>query len=251
MTALPPHELRRLERVAGDDPAVLARLVERRTAGEPLQYLEGTSAFGPFDLIVDPRVLIPRPETEQMWELVASLADRPAVVVDLCTGSGALAIACTSTWPDARVVAADLSPQAAQVARINAARCGTAVEVLEGDLFEPLPEELRGSVDVLVSNPPYVTDAEWDDLPGDVKCEPRMALVSGTRGTEILERIAAGAGEWLSGSGVTVCEIGETQGDVMIQVFARFFTSVEVRRDLTGRDRFVVATGLRVPGVAT
>jgi len=215
-------------------------------AGEPLQYLEGTAAFGPFDLVVDERVLIPRPETEQLWELAQREVDRPQVVVDLCTGSGALAIACASTWPDARVVATDLSEAALEVAAANVVRIGVTVEVRAGDLFDALPDDLRGTVDLLVSNPPYVREEEWMGLPQDVRAEPRMALVSGPTGTEILEWIADESTAWLSPHGAVVCEIGEEQGEVVRALFAARFERVRVAPDLTGRDRFVVAAGSRV-----
>ncbi len=237
---LPRYEARRLWDVSDSDEAVFRNLEKRRLSGEPLQYLEGTAAFGPLDLVVDQRVLIPRPETEQLWEMVAHMAGEPVVIVDLCTGSGALAIACKATWPEARVVATDLSREAAAVARLNAKRLGVEVEVHEGDLFAALPAELHGAVDLLVSNPPYVAEWEWDGLPDDVKAEPRMALVAGREGTEVLVRIATSACEWLAPGGLVVLEMGETQGDYMAGVLGESLSGVEVRVDLTGRDRFVV-----------
>lgn len=243
---LPLHEARRLWTVAGGDHARFEELVRRRTAGEPLQYLEGTAPFGPFDLVVDERVLIPRPETEQLWELARRVVDRPRVVVDMCTGSGALAIACKTTWPDARIVASDLSEDAIAVASGNVKAQGLDVELVRGDLFEALPHQLRLSVDLIVSNPPYVGEDEWPDLPPDVRREPRMALVAGPEGTEILARIAQEAPSWLAKDGAVICEMGETQADAVRTAFSRTFDSVAVHRDLTGRDRFVVATTRRV-----
>lgn len=238
--SLPAHELKRL-RAVSDTDAELSALVQRRLAGEPLQYLEGTAAFGPIDLRVDPRVLIPRPETEQLWELAAGLVRSPEVVVDLCTGSGALAIALGRTFPDARVVATDLSSDALDVARSNGATHDVAVEWCTGDLFGALPHELRGRIDLLVSNPPYVAEHEYEMLPADVRREPRLALVSGPTGLELLERIASEIGIWLSDRGRFALEIGETQGSAVLDLYAAF--EPEVRRDLTGRDRFV--TGRR------
>jgi release factor glutamine methyltransferase len=238
---LPRHEARRLWDVSDGDEVVFRSLEERRLSGEPLQYLEGTAPFGPLDLVVDRRVLIPRPETEQLWEMIARTVQAPAVVVDLCTGSGALAVACKATWPDARVVATDLSPDAVAVARLNAFRLGVDIEVHVGDLFDPLPDELRGRVDVLVSNPPYVAEGEWEELPVDVRAEPRMALVSGVRGTEILDEIASEAAGWVAPGGLVALEIGETQGAHVAGSLAADFEDVAVRPDLTGRDRFVLA----------
>jgi release factor glutamine methyltransferase len=239
VNALPDHELRRLEEVAVDEES-LASLVARRMAGEPLQYLEGTAPFGPFDLVVDERVLIPRPETERLWELAAGLVDAPRVVVDLCTGSGALAIGLARSHPAARVIGTDISEEALEVARINGARHAPGVEWRIGDLFDALPGELVGSIDLLVSNPPYVAATEWARLPEDVRREPQMALVAGPSGLEVIRRIATESSAWLSPAGVVVCEIGETQADDIRRMFDRH-RYVRIVRDLAGRDRYVVA----------
>lgn len=241
---LPAHEARRLRSAAShatDPDAAYQELVRRRLGGEPLQYLEGTAAFGPFDLVVDPRVLVPRPETEQLWELACRIAGDPRVIVDLGTGSGALAVALARRFPDAFVVAVDASADAADVARTNADRLGARVEVLVGDLFEPLPSDLEGTVDLLVSNPPYVAEREWDRLPVDVRREPRAALVAGPEGTEILDRIAQAVRTWLAPGGWVVCEIGATQGSHCRRAFTDAgLVDVDVRADLAGRDRFVM-----------
>jgi release factor glutamine methyltransferase len=239
---LPAHELRRLRAVAGDDPDRFAALVKARLGGEPLQYLEGTAPFGPLDLVVDHRVLIPRPETERLWELARGLVDHPQVIVDLCTGSGALALALKLVFPAARVLATELSPGAVAVARANATRLDLVVEILEGDLFEPLPEELAGTVDLVVSNPPYVAEGEWSGLPADVKREPAMALVAGPDGSEMLARIAGEVGGWLRPGGMVACEMGETQGKV-VRALLGGLDEVRIHQDLAGRDRFV--TGRR------
>jgi release factor glutamine methyltransferase len=235
--SLPAHELKRLRAVAGTE-AELHALVERRLAGEPLQYLEGTAAFGPWDLHVDSRVLIPRPETELLWEIAAALAESPDVIVDLCTGSGALAIALAKSFPQARVLGTDLSVEALDVARMNGAMLEPTVEWRQGDLFEALPEHLVGAVDLLVANPPYVAEREYAALPEDVRREPKLALVSGPTGLEVYERIAAEVGRWLAPGGRFALEIGETQGDAVRSLFAEF--SLSVRQDLTRRDRFVI-----------
>lgn len=239
MTGLPARELDRLRAVAADDRD-LARLVARRIAGEPLQYLEGTAAFGPFDLAVDPRVLVPRPETEGLWEVASGVVSTPQVIVDLCTGSGALAIALASSFPEAYVVGTDLSEDALAVARSNGARLAPAVVWRAGDLFDAVDPELRGRVDLIVSNPPYVAEDEWDDLPIDVRHEPAVALVAGPTGLEVLARIAAHARGWLRRGGAVACEIGERQGSAVVDLFGSY-RSVEVRRDLAGRNRYLVA----------
>lgn len=237
MTGLPPHELRRLRSVAEHDQH-LAELVRRRLEGEPLQYLEGSTAFVSFDLVVDERVLIPRPETEMLWDLACSLVTQPSVIVDLCTGSGALAIALARRFPDARVIGTDLSDDALAVARANGAALAPGVEWRQGDLFAALDPSLRGAVDLMVANPPYVSEAEWDQLPVDVRHEPRMALVAGETGLEVLSRIAAEAADWLKPGGRLVCEIGESQGDAVLDMFSGYRSSA-VLRDLADRDRYL------------
>lgn len=259
-SSLPRHEAERLLLaasgltrrslvLAGDlAPAVVERfrtMVARRAEGRPLQYVEGTVQFGPLELAIDDRALIPRPETEQLWELVVhSVAEAPAVVIDLCTGSGNVALACKHVWPDATVYAVDLAEGAAALARENARRTGLEIVVCEGDLFDPLPRTLRGDVDVVVSNPPYVTLAEAATLPTEVRDhEPGMALVAGPRGDEVLARIAAAAPDWLRPGGLIACEISESQAAAATRHFARF--RAQVRPDLAGRPRFVIG---RMPG---
>lgn len=237
LAELPEHELRRLEAVADEDRP-LEDLVERRLAGEPLQYIEGTAPFAHLDLVVDERVLVPRPETEGLFELAARMVDRPQVIVDLCTGSGALALALKSRFPGAEVFGTDISGDALDVARLNGERTGLEVNWIEGDLFDPLPESLRGTVDLIVANPPYVADPEFETLPEDVKREPRVALTSGPTGLEVVERIGAEVADWLRPGGVVAIEISEFQGETAPRLFAG--VQVEVRRDLTGRDRYVV-----------
>lgn len=239
MSELADHELRRLRAVAADDDE-LAAFVARRVDGEPLQYIEGSAPFGPFDLVVDDRVLVPRPETEGLWELAANLVDDPRIIVDLCTGSGALAIALASTFPGARVVGTDLSEAALEVARVNGAAHAPGVEWSQGDLFGALDSELAGRIDLVVSNPPYVAATEWAALPDDVRREPKVALVAGPTGLEVLGRIATESVGWLAPGGLVVCEIGETQGAEATEIFATF-ESVRVVADLSGRDRYLVA----------
>lgn len=236
-----------------DDDApdrLLARfeaLVERRLAGEPLQYVLGSWGFRRLDLLVDRRVLIPRPETEWVVEQALGLlpAGEPATVVDLGTGSGAIALAIADErWPHVRVVATDASPDALDVARANLAGLGrraTSVELRLGSWWEALPDDLRGHVDLVLTNPPYV--AADEALPAEVAdWEPAGALVPGPAGTEALEVILAGAPSWLRPGGWIVCEIGETQGAAVLDLARTAgLVGAEIRPDLTGRDRMVVA----------
>ena len=238
MKSLPPHELSRLEDLAGPEQP-LEELVQRRAAGEPLQYIEGTAAFGPLELMVDERVLVPRPETEGLFEIASRMVRNPEVIVDLCTGSGALALALKYQFPGASVFATEVSPEALDVAAANKHRSGLDIYLAEGDLFDPLPAAVLGEVDLIVANPPYVANAEFSDLPLDVQREPHVALVSGPTGLEVIQRIGASAAEWLRGGGVVLCEIGENQGVSATSSFVDL--PAVVRQDLAGRDRYVVA----------
>ena len=233
---IPAHEMRRLAAVATPERP-LTELVKLRSSGLPLQYLEGTAAFGPLTLAVDHRVLIPRPETEYLAALLVRRHSHPQLVVDLCTGSGAVALFMKSVWPQSRVVATDSSADALAVARHNGNRLGLDVEWYSGDLFGALPGELRAQTDLLVANPPYVSESEWDVLPVDVRHEPRSALVAGPIGTEIVDRILTGVGDWLVPGGEAWIEIGETQGAYLSR-----HHRVRIHQDQYGKDRFAMVT---------
>ncbi|NNC90870.1 MAG: peptide chain release factor N(5)-glutamine methyltransferase [Acidimicrobiia bacterium] len=251
-TGLPGHEARRLlqlvtgldaaavgmlERLEPDQAVRFNALVERRLGGEPLQYIEGTVQFGPVEVAVDRRALIPRPETEVLWErAVAALstADENTVIVDMGTGSGALALALKNAFPVARVYATDIDPGAVELARSNVADAG--VTVFAGDLFAALPFGMRGHVDLLISNPPYV--AEDEALPSEVRdYEPARALFAGPRGDEVLERIAEQAFYWVKPGGWVFLEIGESQADRVMDLFADF--QCVISEDLAGRPRIL------------
>jgi release factor glutamine methyltransferase len=138
------------------------------------------------------------------------------------------------------VCATDLSPDALALAAENADHNGLEIELREGDLFAALPSLMMGRLELVVSNPPYVSEAEWPGLPAEIRQhEPRRALVSGPEGTEVLARIADEAFWWVGVGGWVICEIGETQGAAALEMFGAF--DCEVRRDLAGRDRFLVA----------
>lgn len=224
-------------------------MLTRRSRGEPLQYVVGGWGFRALDLLVDRRVLIPRPETEVVAGLAIDALEalgRPGLAVDLGTGSGAIALSLAAErWPHVEVWATDSSADALAVARANLAGLGrraSAVRLTEGDWFDALPDALRGRVDVLVSNPPYV--AAHDPLPPEVAdWEPLDALVPGPTGLEAIERIVSGAPAWLAPEGTLIIEIGDTQGEpVLALARAAGFAKAEVRPDLAGRDRALVAT---------
>jgi len=238
MATIPEYERARLEAVAGPD-VPLEDLIARRIGGEPLQYIEGTTAFGPLDLMVDDRVLIPRPETEGIFELAIRMVRTPEIIVDLCTGSGALALALKSQFPSAAVFATDISGDAIEVATGNRYRTGLQIYLAEGNLFDPLPTAILGTVDLLVANPPYVAEVDFAKLPADVQKEPKVALVAGPTGLEVIQGIGASAAAWLRPGGVIICEIGEKQGVSATSSFMEL--PAVVRQDLTGRDRYIVA----------
>lgn len=226
--------------------ARLDSMVARREAGEPLQYVLGSWGFRTLDLMVDRRVLIPRPETEVVAGLaIDEVRDRGGtpLVVDLGTGSGAIALALAVECPRARVVATDVSSDALAVARANVAgvgRAGTRVTVYEGDWFSALPDELRGTVDVVVANPPYVADEE--DLPAVVTdWEPVGALRAGPEGLDDLRRIVDEAPAWMAPGGVLVLEMAPSQTSVVARWCETRGLRSSVHDDLAGRPRAVVA----------
>lgn len=226
-------------------------MVERRLAGEPLQYVVGSWGFRTLDLYVDRRVLIPRPETEQVVEVALAELRRldraEPVVVDLGTGSGAIALSIAVEAKGAEVWATDRSPDALAVAQANLTGVGTLVarrvRMVEGSWFRALPSSLQGKIDLVVSNPPYVAESEVAALPAEVAdWEPRGALVSGPTGLEDLETIIAAAPAWLAPGGVVVLELAPHQAEAAVGLArAAGFASVDVRPDLTGRDRALVA----------
>jgi release factor glutamine methyltransferase len=217
---------------------LFGRALCQRCYGVPLQYLTGEQQFMDLVLGVAPGVFVPRPETEVLVERAAeALADvDDPVVVDVGTGTGAVALALKRLHPSATVYATDAFGEAVAVARANASRLALDVEVLEGDLLEPLPGDVRGRVDLVVSNPPYVTQDEYEDLPEDVKAEPYEALVGGT---DVHRRLAAEAPGWLRPGGWLVLEVGAVQGEDVARLLEPSFEEVELLQDLAGRDRVV------------
>jgi release factor glutamine methyltransferase len=214
------------------------RALCQRCSGTPLQYLIGEQGFMELSLSVVPGVFVPRPETERLVEVaLESIAAAPApLVVDVGTGTGAVALAIKHARPEARILATDVSEAAVMLAAENSARHGLDVAVHKGDLLSPLPADLRGRLDLLVSNPPYVTREEYETLPEEVRAEPYEALVGGT---QIHERLVELAPAWLVPGGWLVVEIGADQGALVRALFETRLDQVEVLPDLAGRDRVV------------
>ena len=212
--------------------------VQRRCSGAPLQYLTGEQAFRRLTLEVHPGVFIPRPETELLVEAALGLleaASRP-LVVDVGTGTGAIALAIADERPDAIVVATDLSPAAVSLARRNADRLGLRIDVRSGDLLEPVRGS-AGRIDLVVSNPPYVRADRMDDLPAEVRSEPELAL-AGDVG--LYERLALEAANVLRPGGGIAVEIAEDLAKDVAEVMGESFADVSVLRDLARRERFVL-----------
>jgi release factor glutamine methyltransferase len=230
-------------------PAELAayrELVRRRAAGEPTAWLTGRRAFLGHDFRVDARVLVPRPETELVAEAAIAALPPEGAALDLCTGSGCIAVSVALARPGARVVATDLSPDALEVAGTNASALGAAVSLLAGDLYAPLAAGER--FDVIVSNPPYVPSGEIAGLSREVRREPRIALDGGVDGLDVLRRIVSGAPPRLRPGGLLLLEMHETHaGPLPALCRAAGFASAEVHADLAGLPRWVVA---RLPGTA-
>ena len=221
------------------------RALCRRCAGEPLQHVTGDQGFRRIVLGVRPGVFVPRPETEVLVQVVldALVGLEAPTVVDVGTGSGAVALAIAHERPDARVFATDLSSEAVALAGENADALELAVAVFEGDLLDPLPGELRGRVDAVVSNPPYVSRDVRDSLPADVRAEPELAVFGGV---ELYERLFAQALAWLRPGALVAVEIEEHAADVVIRTAKDAgFEELAVAPDLAGRDR--VVRGRRPP----
>jgi release factor glutamine methyltransferase len=190
--------------------AELSALVGRRAAGEPLEYVLGWAEFRGLRIAVDPSVFVPRRRTEFLAGQAVTLARPQAVVVDLCCGSGALAAALAAAVPGAEVHAADIDPAAVRCARRNLAAADG--QVYQGDLFGPLPAGLRGRVDVLLANVPYVPTGEVALLPPEARDhEARVALDGGADGLEGLRRVVAEAPGWLAPGGRLLSEVSERQ----------------------------------------
>src|SRR5690606_10179484 len=210
-------------------------LIKRRLAGEPVAYLLGEHEFWGMPFYVDPSVLVPRPDTETVVEVARSLrADRsaPCRVLDLCTGSGAIAVSLAKELPAARVVATDRSDAAVALARKNAERNGVGdrVEVRAGDLWEPVAGE---RFDLIVSNPPYVATDVIPTLSPEVRREPVLALDGGADGLAFYDRICPRAREHLEPGGVLVVEHGYDQAEpVRARFEAAGLTSVTLVHDL-------------------
>ena len=224
--------------------------VDRRATREPLQHIIGTQEFWGLEFLVTPDVLIPRHETELIIESsLAFIRDRgtPQRIVDLCTGSGCIAVSLAKELPRAQVFATDRSAKALDIARQNARVHDVAdrIRFFEGDLFGPLEElDIQGQVDIIVSNPPYVSAGELSTLQAEVRdFEPEMALIAGPEGSEFHERIISAAPGYLRQRGALIMEMGVDQA-VRVAGMIREngqYGQYEILKDLAGIERVIVA----------
>ena len=238
------------ELVSERSGVALRELVRRRVAGEPLQYVMRRWAFRSLDVFVDPRVLIPRPETELVTQVALDLARRrrlPIRIADLGTGSGVIGLALASELPLAGVEVwlTDVSNDALDVARANLAGLGLVggdVRIACGSWFAALPDDLQQSFDIVVSNPPYIALDDASVEPTVHNWEPHLALYSGTDGLDAHRAIISQAQNWLVNSGWLVLEIGHEQGSAIRGLLLQNdFADVEIRQDYSQRDRIALA----------
>ncbi|MGK8504102.1 peptide chain release factor N(5)-glutamine methyltransferase [Nocardia asiatica] len=239
--------------VAPDELAQFRALVDRRAQRIPLQHLTGTAVMGALDLAVGPGVFVPRPETELLYawalaQLEALPHDHTPIVVDLCTGSGALALAVAHARPDAEVHAVELDPAALVWARRNAddriAAGDTPITLYADDATDPeLLTDLNGRVDIVVSNPPYIPEGARLD-PEVADHDPSLALFGGPDGLEVIRGMVPNIARWLRPGGATAIEHDDTNGPGVAALLTAtgVFTDIVEHPDLAGKPRFVAAT---------
>jgi len=245
------HELAsRMEQpVTAEDQARVESVISRRMAREPLQYIVGTQEFCGLDFYVNPAVLIPRPETELLVQetLREGGFAEGAVLVDVGTGSGCVAVTLATILSGMRIFALDCSNDALTVAKGNAERHGVSDKITwkEGDLLSPLHESyLVGAVNAIVSNPPYIAEEAWSGLQPEVRdFEPRLALVAGQRGTEFHERLLHDARPFLVPGGLLVMELGQGQAPLVRQAAEQVggYTGLQTVKDEAGIERVMIA----------
>ena len=232
-----------------EDPApghatAFNQAIKRLEQDEPVQYVIGETDFMGLRIQCDPRALIPRPETEQLVELAeAFLQDKVGspVVVDVCTGTGCMACALAKRVPQARVIATDLSPEALALAQINASALDVSIDFRQADLLTGVPDN---HVDLVVSNPPYVSAPECDRLPRLVRdFEPRMALDGGGDGLRVISRLVSEAARVLTSESLFILEIGEDQADAVTELLCQtnHFNQIHLKFDYAKLARVVTA----------
>lgn len=247
MTGLSRSEqvLQRARPLSALEAGRLEDALRRREAREPLQAVLGETTFYGLRLTMRPGVLIPRPETERLVELVLQGAPppggRPWRVLDVGTGSGAIALALAALRPDAHVVAADVAPEAVALARDNAASLGLAIDVVESDLLaHPSVRAAAAAADVVVANLPYLPDADRAAVPSEVRWDPERALYAGREGLDVARRLLRAAHGVLAAGTVVWLELDERNALVLRrEALAAGWAEGRLERDLSGRERFL------------
>ena len=218
---------------------ILNSVVKQKIEGKPLEYIFNSADFLGRKFYVDNRVLIPRPETEELvLKAPKKLKHAPKNILDLCTGSGCIGISLALNYPSAQVICSDISAPALEVAKQNAATYKAKINFVESDLFN----NLQGKFDLIISNPPYIKENDIQTLSAEVKQEPRLAQIGGKEGTEIIEKIIQNAPKFLNPCGLLALEIGDKEGQKVLQFFSRdIWQDFILERDLAGLERFVFA----------
>ena len=222
--------------------AAFESLAMRRLQGEPVAYLIGCKEFYGLDFEVNPGVLIPRPETELMVDHLLDMVERDAAfrVLDLGTGSGALAVTCAAMFPHCRVTAADISEKALATARCNARKHGVSdrVAFVRADLVQGIDV---GEIDIILANLPYVPEDSRQAMSREVlRYEPWLALFAGNDGLDVYRRLAFGLRGRVREGSMLLCEIDHSQGAAMMELFAPMAMDVSVKKDLAGLNRLVI-----------
>lgn len=218
---------------------LLNQIIKQKIAGLPLEYIFNETYFLGRKFYVDNRVLIPRPETEELiLKTQKKLKTAPQNILDLCTGSGCVGISLAFNYPSAKVICSDISAPALQVAKQNAQNHKAKIDFIQSDLFE----KVQGNFDLIISNPPYIKEEDMQALSPEVKQEPKLAQLGGKDGTEIIEKIILNAPEFLKPGGLLALEIGDKEGQKVLQFFSRdIWNNFICERDFAGLERFIFA----------
>lgn len=225
--------------ISEKDAAVLAEGVNRLANDEPLAYILGTADFYWCKINVSPDVLIPRPETENLCDIIATQTkETNCRMLDLCTGSGCIAIALKKAKPTWTVDAVDISPKAVEIARQNASQNAVDVNIFESDMWQ----NILAKYDIIVSNPPYIDSLGMANLPDSVRnYEPHLALFGGDDGLDYYRNIAANAPQFLNANGSLYLEVGDNQAGAIAELLRENFINIDIQKDLFGMERYVLA----------
>lgn len=228
--------------ISNQDQAQFEKLLARKAGGEPLSHITGVQPFCGIDIIVTPDVLTPRPETEDLVEQASAHFDKKGryTFLDMCTGSGCIAVALAKKFPNARVLAVDVSAEALQVAQQNIRKhkVDERVQLLQSNLWE----DVMGTFDLIIANPPYIPTENLDGLTREVRREPRLALDGGADGFEITRPLCQAADSFLNPGGLLALELDDGQAWPLARGLAEIGWQAQVKKDIFNVERFVFAT---------